>query len=300
MESVTKQQHQDKKARLLRAATIASVVTSLTLVIIKLVAWLMTSSVGILASLIDSVMDVLASVINFFAVWYSLQPADNEHRFGHGKAEPLAALAQATFIAGSAVFLLLHAVDRILHPHAVSQISVGVAVMLFSIFLTLVLVSFQRYVIRHTGSTAIQADSVHYVADIMTNAGTIIALVLVFYGWPVVDPLIALLIGGYILYHAGHIGREAFHLLMDRELSPAIQSKIEDVVLSSPGVKGFHDLRTRQSGQVSFIQIHIELDDHLPLIEAHAISDLVEARICVAVPGAEVIIHEDPVSVAST
>jgi ferrous-iron efflux pump FieF len=282
-------------SRLLRLATGASVATAAVLIAAKLAAWLLTGSVSVLASLVDSLMDAAASMVNLVAVRYSLEPADEEHRFGHGKAESLAGLAQATFIAGSAVFLMLHAVDRLLHPRPLQDVGVGVVVMVFAIAATLILLLVQRYAIRHTGSTAIRADSLHYRSDLLVNASIILALVLEARGWTGLDPLFALGIALYILYSAWHIGHEAFQLLMDRELPEELQESVRNAALDHPRVLGIHDLRTRQSGQTRFVQLHIELDAAMPLTEAHAIADDIEAAIHAELPGADVIIHQDPV-----
>jgi len=216
----------NRHSRLLRLATNASVATAAILIAGKLVAWAMTGSVSVLASLVDSMMDVAASLINLFAVRYALMPADHEHRFGHGKAESLAGLAQTTFIAGSAVFLILQAFDRLLHPRPLEDVGVGVGVMVFAILATLALLILQRHVIRVTGSTAIRADALHYTTDVLTNASIIIALLLSGYGWPGIDALFALGIAVYILYSAWHIGHEAFQLLMDRELPDEQRQRI--------------------------------------------------------------------------
>jgi len=284
-----------QSARLLRLATYASVITASVLIVGKLGAWLLTGSVSVLASLIDSLMDVVASLINLFAVRYSLMPADEEHRFGHGKAESLAGLAQATFIAGSAVFLILHAVDRLLHPQPLHDVAVGIAVMGFAIVATLMLLGIQYYVIRRTGSTAIKADSLHYMTDLLTNLSIIAALVLAGMGWPGLDPVFAMGIAAYILYSAWQIGHEAFQLLMDRELPEEDRERIHQLTVGHEGVHGVHELRTRRSGQMEIIQLHIELDGSLPLVQAHAIADDVEAAIRKAFPAADVIIHQDPV-----
>lgn len=281
---------------LLRRATRASVATAGILIAAKLAAWVMTGSVSILASLVDSVMDAFASFINLLAVRYSLQPADAEHRFGHGKAEPLAGLAQAAFICGSAVFLVLHALDRLRYPHVLEDISVGVGVMAFAILVTLGLLAIQRRVIHITGSTAIRADALHYATDLLTNLSIILALYLASLGWTWADPLFAIGVALYIFYSALRIGYDAFQLLMDRELPADMQQQITAIALGEQGVRGMHDLRTRQSGQTRFVQLHLELDDELPLIEAHAIADRVEQSIREALPGTEVIVHEDPVS----
>lgn len=284
------------KPDLLKLATYASVVTATVLVVAKLFAWGITSSVSVLASLIDSLMDVATSLINFFAVRYSLVPADDEHRFGHGKAESLAGLAQATFIAGSAAFLILHAIERIQHPRPMEDVPVAITVMAFAVIATLILLAIQGYVIRKTASTAIRADSLHYKTDLLTNIGIIAALLLANFGWMALDPVFAVGIALYILYGAWHIGIEAFHQLMDRELPAQVRNRVHQLALSHPGVLGIHDLRTRQAGQTEIIQLHVELDGELSLVEAHAISDEIDVALRNEFPGADIIIHQDPVS----
>ncbi|HKJ83790.1 MAG TPA: cation diffusion facilitator family transporter [Mariprofundaceae bacterium] len=282
--------------RLMKLATYASTATALLLIAAKLVAWFWTDSVSIMATLIDSCLDALASLVNLFAVRHALQPADSKHRFGHGKAEPLAGLGQAAFIAGSAGFLILESVGRLLHPKPLHVIGVGVGVMLFSIAVTVALLIFQRHVVRRTGSTAIRADSLHYKTDLLVNAGVVLALALSSYGWAGFDAVIAIGIAGYIFYSAWDVAMEGIHHLMDHELPEEDRERIRELVLSQKHVRGMHDLRTRRSGTTPFIQLHLELDDNLTLYRAHAISDAVEARIIKAYPNAEVIIHEDPAS----
>ena len=291
---------QPDTARLMRWATYASVTTALSLILIKLVAWFITDSISILATLLDSSLDVLASLLNLFAVKHALQPADKEHRFGHGKAESLAGLGQAMFIAGSAGLLLLQAISRIIHPQEIkSGIEVGVTVMVISIVATLLLLSFQKYVIKHTGSTAIKADALHYRSDLLVNGSVIIALVLAYYGWKQVDALFGIGIALFILYSAWQIVRESVDLLMDHELPEEERARIKDVVMKHPETRGLHDLRTRRSGTRVFIQLHLELDASLTLSIAHAITDQVEQELAALFPDAEVIIHEDPIVVAS-
>lgn len=294
--NVSKELDVAEKGRLLRRASYASTATAGVLILVKLLAWLATGSISVLASLVDSLMDSIASLINLFAIRYSLQPPDTEHRFGHGKAEPLAGLAQAGFISGSAVFLVLHALDRLRNPQPLHDLSVGVAVMVFAIVLTLVLVVFQRRVIARTGSTAIRADSLHYVSDLLGNIAIISAMILASMGWTWADPVFAIALAVYIAYTAIRVGMDAVQQLMDRELSDDLQRDILESARAVAGVQGVHDLRTRQSGQVPFVQLHLELDGQLSLQQAHAIADRVEAEICVVVPGAEVIVHQDPVA----
>ncbi len=289
---------QTSNARQMRGATYAAVTTASILIVVKLGAWLWTGSVSILASLIDSLLDSFASLINLLAVRYSLMPADREHRFGHGKAEPLAGLAQAGFICGSAVFLVVHAADRLRYPQPLEHLPVGIGVMVFSIVLTVALLLIQRRAIRRTDSTAIRADALHYAGDVAANASVIVALGLAAYGWTWADPVMAIAVAAYIFYSAVRIGHDAFQHLMDHELPEEVQQQILDIARTNPDVKGVHDLRTRQSGQVRFVQLHLELDDHIPLQRAHAIADEVEDGILAAMPDAEVIIHQDPVSLS--
>ncbi len=281
--------------RLMRLATKASVGVALILIVTKMVAWLFTGSISILSSLIDSVMDVLASAINLFAVHHALQPPDAEHRFGHGKAEPLAGLGQAAFIAGSAALLTIEAVRRLFQPHAVTAVEVGIAVMVFSIVLTVLLVAFQRYVARRTGSSVIRADALHYESDVLINGSVIVSLGLThWFGWQAADPIFAIIIAGYLLRGAWSISQQSLDVLMDREFPDEERARITEIALSHSEVTGMHDLRTRRSGLQQFIQLHLEIDGGKPLSKAHDIADEVEALICAVYPGAEVMIHQDP------
>jgi ferrous-iron efflux pump FieF len=284
-------------ARLMRLATYASISVALILIVGKLIAWGLSDSISLLATLIDSVLDALASLINLIAVRHALTPADKEHRFGHGKAEALAGLSQSMFIAGSAGFLLLEAGRRMVDPVSVQYAGISIAVMVFSIAATLLLVLFQNYVIRKTQSTAIRADALHYKSDLVINASVILALWLSMRGLPQFDAPIGMLIAVYILYSAWEIIRVSYDQLMDRELPDQERSKIKQIVLKHPKAKGLHDLRTRSSGTVTFIQLHLELDDDLSLLQAHNISDEVEESLLLEYPGAEIIIHIDPQSV---
>ncbi len=294
--SMNKPQHIDK-ARLMRMATYASVVTAITLIIAKLFAWFLSDSVSVLATLVDSSLDVLASILNMIAVHHALQPADREHRFGHGKAESLAGLGQSMFIAGSAGILLLQAINRLFKPETMEQgMTVSIWVMLFSIVATLILMTFQNYVIKQTDSTAIKADALHYKTDLLVNGSVILALVLSLNGWALSDPLIAIVIALFILHSAWGIVKESIDLLMDHELPDEQREKISALILKHPQARGLHDLRTRRSGTTVFIQLHLELDETLSLREAHEIADKLERQIAGLFDDAEVIIHEDPIT----
>lgn len=283
---------------LMRWATYAAVAVATLLIVAKLGAWVATGSVALMSTLVDSVLDAGASVINLLAVRHALQPADNEHRFGHGKAEPLAGLGQSAFIAGSALFVVGEAVHRLVHPDPVVRNEVGIAVMVLSVVLTLGLLRFQRRVVRQTQSLAIKADASHYFGDLLMNCAVIGSLVIDrLFGWEFVDPLLAIGIAGLLLWSAGTISFQSLNLLMDREFPDPERDRIKTICLAHPKVRNVHDLRTRSAGHHGFIQLHLELDPEITLRQAHIISDDVEAEIQKAFPAAEVIIHQDPAGI---
>jgi len=279
----------------MRLATYASVSVAGVLIVIKIVAWILTDSVSLLSTLIDSLLDAAASVINLIAVRHALQPADDEHRFGHGKAEPLAGLAQSAFIAGSAVFLIIQAGERIVHPTVISHAAVGYGVMVFSIVVTVMLVVFQRYVVGKSGSVAISADSLHYQTDVLINGSVLVSIFLASeMGVIVADPIFAIGIALFIVYAAWKIGLGALNILMDHELPDEDRRRIIEIACALDGVEGVHDLRTRSSGTQVFIQMHVEMDGDMALRQAHEIADVVEIEVGAAFPQAEVIVHQDP------
>ncbi|GKX55638.1 cation-efflux pump FieF [Leminorella grimontii] len=279
-----------------RAAALATATASL-LLLIKVIAWWISGSVSLLAGLVDSLVDIAASLTNLFVIRYALQPADEQHTFGHGKAESLAALAQSMFISGSAIFLFLTGFQHLLNPQPLKAAGVGILVTVASLFCTMCLVLFQRWVVKKTQSLAIKADMLHYKSDIFMNAAILAALGLSAYGFIMADAIFALAIGGYILYSALRMAYDAVQTLLDRALPDGEREEIMKIVLSWPGIIGAHDLRTRQSGPTRFIQLHVEMDDDLPLLEAHHIADRVEQDLRRRFPDSEVIIHQDPHSV---
>ncbi|MDX1581331.1 MAG: cation diffusion facilitator family transporter, partial [Alphaproteobacteria bacterium] len=282
----------------MRRAAIASVSVATTLVIVKFAAGILTGSVAILSSLVDSLLDLVASLVTLFAVGQAAQPADRQHRFGHGKAEALGSLAQGAIILGSAAFLLFEAADRLIDPVTIERTGIGIGVIVFSILLTIALVIYQRRVVAKTQSMAIDADSLHYKGDLLMNLAVIAALVLSGYlGITWADPLFALAIALYLGFNAAIIARGAIDVLMDRELPHEDRVKIQSLVLSHKDVVNMHDLRTRSSGAHVFIQFHIELPRTIGLVEAHDISDEIEDDLLERYPGAEVIIHADPLGV---
>ncbi len=281
-------------ALLMRRASLYSLVTGSVLVVLKAAAWMYTDSLSLMSSLADSMLDVIASSLNFVAIRYALQPADDEHRFGHGKAEDLATLAQSIFIAGSGLFLVIEGIRRILNPARVSNGSIGIAVMGISIVMSLTLVYYQRRVAAQTGSGLIASDAMHYFIDFLTNAGVIVALVVsMTLGWKLADPVIAIVIAAYIMYGAFQMSMSAFNNLMDHEFSDEERTEIERMVRAHPEVAGLHELRTRKSGIHRFIQFHLDLDGTISLRRAHAISDEVEDSLLRMFPNTEILIHQD-------
>ena len=287
-------------ARLLQLATRASVAVACTLIIAKAIAWWLSGSVSMLAGLTDSALDGITSLLNLLAVHYALRPADDDHRYGHGKAESLSGMAQALFIGGSAVLIAFQAFDRLKHPEPVGAPWISIGVILFSLALTLALLMLQHRVIRETGSNAVRADSLHYRSDMMLNGSILVALILAGFGWHSLDAWFGLGISAYILWSAVQIARESFAVLMDEELPPDVSQHMLELACGVPGVLGAHDLRTRISGNHWFVQLHLELPGELTLSVAHGISDQAADAIHAAYPRAEVLVHADPIRAAAS
>ncbi|CAK0764029.1 Cation-efflux pump FieF [Gammaproteobacteria bacterium] len=287
----------EQAAILLRRATRASVATALVLVLIKFGAWFTTGAMSILATLIDSGLDMLASLTNLVAMYYALRPADREHRFGHGKLESLAGLGQALFIGISGLFLVNGAIDRLRYPLPLTNTGVGIAVMIFSIVATFLLLRFQRRVIRATDSVSIRADSLHYGTDLLSNGAVLIALACDWlFDWERVDPVSALGIAFYVLYSAGQIAWEAGQLLMDRELPEEESEAIVRLAREHPLVRGIGELKSRRAGTTTFVQFQVEICGNVPLAEAHRVTNEVEHRIKQQFPNVELHIHQEPVN----
>ena len=282
-------------ARLMRLATVAALAVALSLVLAKAIAWWLSGSVSLLAGLTDSLLDSAASLLNLIAVHYALRPADDDHRYGHGKAEALAGLGQALFIGASALLVGSHAIERLYHPQALGAPALGIAVMLLSLAMTIALLLFQRHVVRLTGSTAIRADSLHYRSDLLLNSGILLALLLASYGWQQLDAIFGIGIALYIFWSAISIVREAVAVLMDEALAPDVSERMHTLACAVPGVLGAHDLRTRVSGTRWFVQLHLELPGELPLSAAHSLCEQVEQAIRAEFPRAEVLVHADPI-----
>lgn len=283
------------KQRLVKLAGIASVAAAIFLLAIKSVAWYHTGSVAMLGSLLDSLLDCAASTINLIFIQNAMRPVDREHRFGHGKAEPLGGILQAILIAASALFLISEAIRRFIHPEMPMDTTLGITVMIVSCIVVGALIAFQHHAIKHTGSLIVSGDAVHGLGDLVINLGVIASLVLGgVFATPLIDPLVAIGLSFVLVRGAWLIGSEAVNQLMDREFSEEERSSIRDIAVSHPLVASIHDLRTRRAGLDAFIQLHIEMPGDIELTHAHQVADEVEAAIKAAFPGAEVFIHQDP------
>lgn len=284
---------------LVKRATFFAVLVTLFLIVIKLVAWWQTGSVSMLTSLFDSGVDMIASMVNFLMVRYALKPADPSHSYGHGKAEPLAALAESAFIAGSALFLLLISIKRIAHPQVLEMPYFGIMVSLITLAVTIILLIYQYYVIHRTKSQVVRADMLHYQSDVLLNGTVLIALFLSWNSYLWADSLFAILISFYILYHACKIAWMACQSLLDKSLPPTEIRRIERIALKGTTVLGVHDIRTRQAGKTRFIQLHLEFQDEMLLIKTHQVSEEVAHALRKAFPGADITIHQDPKSMVA-
>lgn len=292
-----KQSHQKDYKSLVSIAAFMATATALLLLALKLYGWFVTDASAMLASATDSLLDLFASLTNIVILRFALAPPDLEHKFGHGKAESLAGLIQSAFVLGSALLLIINGIDRIITPKQVVHTEVGIIISIIAIVMTLILVLVQRYVIKRTRSVAISADALHYQSDVMLNVGVLIALFLSQGYWIRADGVFTVLVGAFLLFGALKIVWLSVKHLMDHELEQDDIAKIEVIVEKHKQAKGLHDLRTRQSGHIRFIQFHLELDDQLSLLEAHSIGEVIEKEIEQVLSPCEVFIHHDPVSV---
>ena len=283
---------------LVKSASIASLLVASTLIVLKYYAWVATSSVSMLGSLADSLIDFLASIFVFIAITYSFLPADEKHRFGYGKSEGLAAFIQSLLIGISGIYVFTEAIKRLLNPSQINQPNIAVWIILVSIVLTIALIMYQRYVVKKSQSMAIESDQYHYLTDTFINLSVLFSIVIT--GWTrftFIDAVVGLLISGVVLYTAFILLKKSFKILLDQEIQSSHRDQIRKIALQHPKVLGFHDLRTRDTGQKYIIQFHLELDPNMTLLESHKITDEVTDNVLNVYPNSELIIHTDPLGI---
>lgn len=282
-------------ATITRRVAMLSVATAFVLVVLKAIAWGMSDSVAILSSLADSSLDGAASLFTLMAVSYAAMPPDEEHRYGHGKAEGFAAIFQAMLVGVSASLIAIEAVGHFLNPEPITHSWFALAVMAISIGLTLALVWAQTRAIRQTGSVATKGDRAHYMADIAANGAVIGGIIAAgFLGLKWADPLIGLAVAIWLAFSALDVARDGIDQLLDRELSDEARAQIAKLAMDGTGLLDVHQLRTRASGPWVHIQFHAEMPANLTLIEAHAMMVRAENAILKEFPAADVTIHPDP------
>ncbi|OWK31712.1 cation diffusion facilitator family transporter [Sphingomonas mucosissima] len=276
-------------------AALASVATASFLLMLKGYAAWHTGSVAMLGSLADTGLDLLASLVTLYGVKVAAEPADHDHRFGHGKAEALAALFQVVLITASAIGIAARAIDRFSNPQVNQDASLGIGVSLIAITATFALLAYQRSIIRQTGSVAILADNVHYQSDVLLNVAVIAALVLdQFVGMAGADPLFGIAIALWLAWGAFQASSQAIDMLMDKEWPDEQRAAFIEIAVRQPGIRGIHDFRTRRAGTHDFAQFHMEVDRNLTIAAAHDIVESVERRLRDVFPRVEVLIHLDP------
>jgi ferrous-iron efflux pump FieF len=288
--------HEESHGRRRTGAAAVSIAVAAGLVVLKLVAGLMTNSLSLLASAVDSLTDIFASTVNFFAIRAASRPADADHAYGHGKAEGLAGLFQSVVISASGLYLGYEGVRRLIEPEPLRAEVVGIVVMAISMVASMLLVRFLRRVARETRSIALEADSLHFSTDVLANAGVLVLLVLVkLTGIPALDPIASLAISAYIVYAASGVMRDSIDQLMDRALPDDIHELVREIALTHADVAGVHDIKSRSSGPRRFIEIHLEIDGSKSLQDAHDASVRVLRHIEREIPGSKVFVHTDPV-----
>ena len=285
----------EQRAKLTSRAAFASIAMALTLIALKSYAALQTSSMAMLGSLADSGLDLVASLVVLLGVRVAAQPADYDHRFGHGKAEALASLVQVILITISAIFIAIRAVERLLSGAATSEAELGIGVSIVAMVLTGALITYQRSVVRQTGSLAIGTDRLHYSSDLLLNGSVVVALALDQYaGMTGADALFGLLIALWLLWGAWTASSNAFDQLMDREWPDELRERFLSAAKEYPELAGLHDLRTRSSGTHYFAQFHVWVPADWTVREAHDRLDAVEEALQKRFPGTEILIHVDP------
>ena len=289
-----------KQSRLEKSAAYVAISLTIVMLLLKVYGWFLTDSLSILSSLTDSLMDLLVSGVNLFAIYYALKPADSDHRYGHTAIEDIAGLLQAAMLVGTSLLITIAAITRFINPvSAPPAAEEGLNIMLICLGLTALIVIYQRFVIMRSNSVIIKADNLHYLSDLLTNFAVIVSLCLwQYFSLDFIDPLLSIVIVAIIMQGALEIGKQSYNNLMDTEMNDEERERIKDTINAQSGHVGFHDLRTRRSGRKVFIQLHLEVPDTLSLNKAHEVADNVERKLEALYEESDVIVHQDPVPAA--
>ncbi len=283
--------------KLMRLVCALSVLTAFVLAGLKGIAFFLTGSVAVLSGLFDSIQDILTSLINLIAVREATMPADKCHRYGHGKAQALGGLFQGIIIVGASLILLKESILRFLNPQPINDIGIGLVVTVIAIVITFALVTFQKYVVKKTGSLSIKADLAHYMGDILMNVGIGISIcVSYFFEWYFADALFGVIVAVYLIASIVFVLRDSFHMLMDAEISPVVRKQIKKTACSIDGVYDCFDLKTRLSGNDMLAQFSVSLDNDLSLVQAHDKTDEIERLLHAQFPNMRMVIHPEPIS----
>ena len=292
MSTSTRDRIRSKKFR----TALLSISVSIALIAIKIVAGILTNSVSILASAADSFLDVTASSVNFYSIKKSEKPADHDHKFGHGKAEGLAGLFQTFIIGFSALYLIYISVSRLIVGEKLVSVGWGIAVIVLSMTVSFFLARHIKKAAEETGSIILGADSLHYKFDLYTNGGIAAGLLIIKYtGFYVIDPIISILVAGFIIWSTKDIFIDSIDILMDKELPPDMVSEIEDVIMGfNPTVRSYHKLKTRNAGSMKFVEFHVVMDHTLTFVRSHEIAEEIVRKIKGKIGDSEVTVHVDP------
>ncbi|HCM83844.1 MAG TPA: divalent metal cation transporter FieF, partial [Rhodospirillaceae bacterium] len=287
-----------ERSHLTQRAAGISLFVALLIIAMQLYAYFMTNAMVVLASVLESVMDAIASATALFALHTAHRPADDNHRYGHGKAEPLVAMAQAAFLAGSGIYFIIQSASRIIHPEPIQQTDLGINIMLISSGIIIALLFYQHRIVLRTQSLSIKADFLHYLNDIIVNGMVILSLWLgSSRDWPWLDGTASIIIAVYILFSAYRLGKTAVGELMDIELGTADRQHILGIMQAHKAVEGVHDLRTRRSGPDIFIEAHVEMAPHMSLQAVHHVTDMIENALRMEFPTAHITLHQEPAGI---
>lgn len=280
-----------------KKATIVASATATLLIVLKLFVGILSGSVAVLASAIDSVLDLIVSAFNYFAITKSEQPATQKFNYGKGKIEALAGVIEGTIITVSGLFIFYEAIRKAIYQHEISHLDISIGVMLASLFITLLLLSFLNYVAKKTGSMVVKSDALHYKTDVLSNGAVLLSLVVVHMtNWYLVDTIVGIAIAVYIIHSAYQIIKDGVYILLDAALEEEVVEQIKSIIIGEKEISDFHYLKTRKSANTNFVDVHLVFSPGISLLRAHHAGDRIEEKIKALIPNETWVInaHLDP------